>query len=67
LIGWACWQASCAKEGDRRDEFFPAAPADYSSNSVVDAREITLDMENYEYQVWRNKIASGGVSVGPSF
>jgi hypothetical protein len=67
LIGWACWQASCAKEGGRRDEFFPAAPADYSSNSVVDAREITLDMENYEYQVWRNKIASGGVSVGPSF
>ena len=67
LIGWACWQVSCAKEEYRRDEFFPAAPADYSANSIVAARQITLEMENNEYQVWQNKVASSGVSVGPSF
>jgi hypothetical protein len=67
LIGWACWQASCAQEGYRRDEYFPAAPADYSANSVVDARTITLDMENNEYELWQNKMASAGIRVGPSF
>ncbi len=67
LIGWTCWQSSCALEGYRKDQFFPAAPADYSTNSVVAARQITLDMENNEYQVWLNKMASVGVAVGPSF
>jgi hypothetical protein len=67
IIGWACWQSSCAKQGYRKDQFFPAAPADYSSNSVVTARQITFDMENNEYQVWLNKMASAGIAVGPSF
>ena len=67
LIGWACWQSSCAQEGYRKDQFFPAAPADYSTNSVIAARQITLDMENNEYQVWVNKMATAGVTVGPSF
>ncbi|MGB8539357.1 MAG: Ig-like domain-containing protein [Acidobacteriaceae bacterium] len=67
LIGWTCWQSSCAQEGYRNDRFFPAAPADYSTNSVVAARQITLDMENNEYQVWQNKMASSGITVGPSF
>jgi Bacterial Ig-like domain (group 2) len=67
VIGWACWQSSCAKQGYRNDQFFPAAPADYSTNSVVAARQITFDMENSEYQVWLNKMASAGIAVGPSF
>ena len=67
LIGWACWQSSCAQEGYRKDQSFPAAPADYSTNSVIAARQITLDMENNEYQVWVNKMATAGVTVGPSF
>jgi hypothetical protein len=67
IIGWTCWQASCAHEGYRKDQFFPAAPADYSTNSVVVARQITLDIENNEYQVWLNKMASAGIAVGPSF
>jgi hypothetical protein len=62
LIGWACWQSSCAQEGYRKDQFFPAAPADYSTNSVIAARQITLDMENNEYQVWVNKMATAGVT-----
>jgi len=67
LIGWMCWQSSCAQEGYRKDQFFPAAPADYSTNTVVTTRQITLDMENNEYQVWLNKTASAGIAVGPSF
>ena len=67
LIGWTCWQASCEPEGYRKDLYFPASPADYSTNSVVAARQITLDMENNEYQVWVNKMAAAGVAVGPSF
>ena len=67
LIGWTCWQSSCAQQGYRKDQFFPAAPADYSTNSVVAARPITLDMQNNEYQVWLNKMASAGIAVGPSF
>ena len=43
------------------------SPADYSTNSVLAARQITLDMENNEYQVWTNKMASAGIAVGPSF
>jgi len=67
LIGWMCWQSSCAQQGYRHDEFFPAAPADYSTNSVMAAGQITLDMENSEYQLWVSKTVSAGVAVGPSF
>jgi Chitobiase/beta-hexosaminidase C-terminal domain/Bacterial Ig-like domain (group 2) len=67
LIGWTCWQASCAPEGYRKDQYFPASPADYSTNSVLAARQITLEMENNEYQVWVNKMATAGIAVGPSF
>jgi hypothetical protein len=67
LIGWMCWQSSCAQEGYRKDQFFPAAPADYSTNSVVAARQITLEMENNEYQVWLNKMSAASVTVGPTF
>ena len=67
LIGWTCWQASCEPEGYRKDQYFPASPADYSTNSVLAAGQITLDMENNEYQVWVNKMATAGIAVGPSF
>ena len=67
LIGWTCWSTSCAAQGYRKDQFFPASPADYSTNSVIAAGQITLDMENNEYQVWMNKMATAGVAVGPSF
>ncbi len=67
LIGWTCWQASCEPEGYRQDQYFPASPADYSTNSVLTAGQITLDMENNEYQVWVNKMATAGIAVGPSF
>ena len=67
LIGWTCWQSSCAQAGYRKDQFFPASPADYSTNSVVAAGQITFDMENNEYQVWLNKLSAAAVSVGPAF
>ena len=67
LIGWTCWKSSCAQEGYRKDQFFPASPADYSTNSVVPARQITFNMENNEYQVWLNKLSAAAVSVGPAF
>jgi hypothetical protein len=67
VIGWTCWQSSCAQAGYRKDEFFPAAPGDYSTNSVVAARQITLEMENTEYQIWLGKITSAGIRIGPSF
>ena len=67
FVGWACWQSSCAQEGYRKDQFFPAAPADYSANSVVNSPRITLDMEENEYQLWREKLAAAGIAVGPSF
>jgi Chitobiase/beta-hexosaminidase C-terminal domain/Bacterial Ig-like domain (group 2) len=67
LIGWACWRASCAQEGYRKDQYFPASPADYSANSVLPAGQVTLEMENNEYQVWINKQATAGITVGPSF
>jgi hypothetical protein len=67
LIGWTCWQSSCAQQGYRKDQFFPAAPADYSTNSVMAAGQITLGMENNEYQVWVNKMVAAGIAVGPSF
>jgi hypothetical protein len=67
LIGWMCWSASCAAEGYRKDQYFPAAPADYSTNSVLATGRITLNTENSEYQVWTNKMAAAGIAVGPSF
>jgi hypothetical protein len=67
LIGWTCWKASCASEGFRRDQYFPASPADYSTNSVLPAGQITLNLENNEYLIWTNKMAISGVTVGPSF
>jgi hypothetical protein len=66
LVGWACWTASCASHGYRRDQYLPASPADYSTNTVPSGN-ITLELENNEYQVWMNKVASSGVAVGPSF
>ena len=35
LIGWTCWKSSCAQSGYRKDQSFPASPADYSTNSVL--------------------------------
>ena len=67
VVGWTCWKSWCAQEGYRKDQFFPASPADYSANSVISTRPITPDMENSEYQVWVNKMATAGVTVGPSF
>jgi Chitobiase/beta-hexosaminidase C-terminal domain/Right handed beta helix region/Bacterial Ig-like domain (group 2) len=67
LIGWMCWSASCAAVGYRKDQYFPASPADYSTNSVLATGQITLEMENNEYQRWVNKAAAARVEVGPSF
>jgi hypothetical protein len=67
LVGWACWKSSCAQTGYRKDQFFPASPADYSTNSVVPTPQITFTMENNEYQVWLNKLSAAAVSVGPAF
>jgi hypothetical protein len=67
LVGWACWKSSCAQGGYRKDQFFPASPADYSTNSVVATRQITFNMENNEYQVWLNKLSAAAVTVGPVF
>jgi Bacterial Ig-like domain (group 2)/Chitobiase/beta-hexosaminidase C-terminal domain len=67
LIGWTCWSASCAAKGYRKDQYFPASPADYSTNSVLATGQITLNTENSEYQIWMNKMAAAGIAVGPSF
>jgi Chitobiase/beta-hexosaminidase C-terminal domain/Bacterial Ig-like domain (group 2) len=67
LIGWACWNSSCSQSGYRKDESFPASPADYSTNSVLPAQPITPEMENNEYEIWLNKTASAGIAVGPAF
>ena len=67
LIGWTCWSASCAAEGYRKDQYFPASPADYSTNAVLATGQITQQTENNEYQLWMNKMASTGIAVGPSF
>jgi Bacterial Ig-like domain (group 2)/Chitobiase/beta-hexosaminidase C-terminal domain len=67
LSGWTCWSASCAQHGYRQDQYFPASSGDYSSNSVVSAKQITLEMEQSEYSIWMNKVASAGMKVGPSF
>jgi hypothetical protein len=67
LIGYACWNSSCSQSGYRKDQSFPASPADYSTNSVLAAQPITPAMENGEYQIWLNKTASAGIAVGPAF
>jgi hypothetical protein len=67
LVGWTCWTASCGEQGYRKDQFFPASPGDYLSNSVVSAKQVTLEMEEGEYLLWLNKTASAGIKVGPSF
>jgi hypothetical protein len=67
LVGWTCWKSSCAQEGYRKDQSFPASPEDYSTNTAVTSRQITLNMENNEYQVWVNKMSAAGITVGPSF
>ena len=66
VIGWTCWASSCAKEGYRKDQYFPVSPGDYSNNSLIPAQPITLNMEDNEYRVWLNKMASAGITVGPS-
>jgi hypothetical protein len=67
LVGWTCWKSSCAQEGYRKDQFFPASPADYSTNAVLATRQITFEMENNEYQIWLDKMSAAGITVGPSF
>ncbi len=67
VIGWMCWEAGCATHGNRMDARFPASPADYSSNSLLPSRPITLESEEEEYRLWLNKIGSAGVSIGPAF
>ena len=67
LIGYACWNSSCSQSGYRKDQSFPASPADYSTNSVLAPQPITPEMENSEYQIWLNKTASAGIAVGPAF
>ncbi len=67
LIGWACWNSACSESGYRKDQSFPASPGDYSTNSVLAAQPITPEMENNEYQIWLNKTASAGITVGPAF
>jgi Bacterial Ig-like domain (group 2) len=67
LVGWTCWKSSCAQTGYRKDQFFPASPADYSANSVMATGQISFNMENNEYQIWLNKLSSAAVAIGPSF
>ena len=67
LIGWACWTSSCSQSGYRQDQSFPGSPGDYSTNSVLPPQPITPAMENNEYQIWLNKTASAGITVGPVF
>jgi hypothetical protein len=67
LIGWACWTSSCSQSGYRSDQSFPESQGDYPTNSVLAAQPITPEMENNEYRIWLNKIASAGIAVGPSF
>ena len=67
VIGWTCWTSPCDQQGYRKDQYFPVSPGDYSNNSLLPARPITLNMEDSEYQVWLNKMVSAGITVGPSF
>jgi Chitobiase/beta-hexosaminidase C-terminal domain/Bacterial Ig-like domain (group 2) len=67
LVGWSCWTTACSQQGYRRDQYFPASPGDYATNSRVVAGPISLDTEGAEYQLWLNKTASDGIKVGPTF
>jgi hypothetical protein len=67
LVGWSCWTTACSQQGYRRDQYFPASPGDYATNSKMVAGPISLDTEGAEYQLWLNKTASDGIKVGPSF
>jgi len=67
LVGWTCLKSTCTEEGFGKAFSFPASPGDYSSNSMVPAKQITLEMEEGEYRIWLNKIASVGIKLGPSF
>lgn len=67
LVGWTCWESSCAQTGYRKDQFLPASPADYSTNSLLASGQITFDIENNEYQVWLNKLSAAAVVLGPAF
>ncbi len=67
LVGWTCWTAACKEQGARQDQYFPATPSDYGSNFAVPSGRITLEMEESEYLRWREKTASAGIKVGPSF
>jgi hypothetical protein len=66
-IGWMCWESSCAAQGNRMDAHFSASPGDYSTNSVLISQPITRQMEEQEYQIWRNKVNAAAVSIGPAF
>ena len=67
LIGWTCWTSSCSQEGAiARTNPSLTSPGDYSTNSVLPAQPITLNMEDNEYQIWLNKTVSAGITVGPS-
>ena len=67
LVGWMCWQAACESNAFRNDAYLPSAPRDYSINTRMATEVITLNMEQSEYALWLNKLASNGMSVGPSF
>jgi len=67
LVGWACWTTACGQQNYRRDQYLPASPGDYATNSKMPAAPITLDTEGAEYQLWLSKTASAGVQVGPTF
>jgi hypothetical protein len=66
IIGWACWTSSCSRSGYRRDQYFPASPGDYSTNSVL-LQTPSPETEEQEYRIWLNKISSFGIVVGPAF
>jgi hypothetical protein len=67
VVGWSCWNTACASVGFRNDQYFPAAPSDYSANSVITDPQVTRDLENNEYQVWQDKLSANAVTIGPSF
>jgi hypothetical protein len=66
IVAWNCWNSSCSNLGYRKDQYFPASPGDYSSNSVL-AHPPTLETEEQEYLIWLDKMSSSGVSIGPRF
>jgi hypothetical protein len=65
LVGCACWKSSHAQAGYREDQFFPASPADYSTNSLFAAPQITFNMANNEYMVWAKQTVGRPCCFGP--